>query len=354
MYPAFEGDGVYELAHDSVHKGESASIRMCGSSHTLEGADIYYPRAPALAGEPQSAIGVFCGGIVNDARFGQLVVFLIFINSIMMGIGTFDVVRENQGFEELFDVVDKSMLIFFSVEMCMHFAYRGAWGIIQDGWLTFDVIVVSMSWVVMGGQVMRTMRALRAFRLVTRVKNLRDLVHVLLGVVPRLLMIALLLMLVFYVFGVMFTQHFKDLYREGYTSQDYFSRLDRTCFTLFQIMTLDNWSVITKEVMSAYQWAWLPILVFVILSTFIVVNMVVAGVISDAFSSLQTNDIKKRIAQMHRFGAPRSELERLERKIDALTTSVQWLIQEQLKAEAQSLKRTTSSPPKMPHPKAER
>lgn len=102
--------------------------------------------------------------------------------------------------------------------------------------------------------------------------------------------IGILLFLVSYIFAVMFTQLFKDLYQQGYTDQDYFSRLDGTFFTLFQIMTLDSWSDICREVMAVYSWAWIPFISFVIITGFIVVNLIIA-VICDAISAL--NDVEK-------------------------------------------------------------
>jgi Ion transport protein len=97
--------------------------------------------------------------------------------------------------------------------------------------------------------------------------------------------IKLLLILVMYIFGVMTTQLYKESYQDGVTSVDYFGRLDRSFFTLFQIMTLDNWSEVTRELLTAYDGAWIPIMSFVILSGLVVVNLIVA-VVCDAVAAL--------------------------------------------------------------------
>lgn len=133
----------------------------------------------------------------------------------------------------------------------------------------------------------------RALRLVTRVRVMKNLVLAVFSVMPRMLAICLLLFLIFYIFAVMFTQLFKDLWAEGLTEFDYFSRLDNTFFTLFQIMTLDNWGDIARQVIDVYKWAWVPFLVFVTISGFIVVNLIIA-VICDAVSTLN-DDTKKKI-----------------------------------------------------------
>ena len=108
---------------------------------------------------------------------------------------------------------------------------------------------------------------------------------------PRILAIGLLLFLVSYIFAVMLTQLFKDLYHV-HISEDYFGRIDDTFFTLFQIMTLDAWSDIAREVMVVYKWAWLPFVVFVIVTGFVVVNLIIA-VICDAISALHDDEKAK-------------------------------------------------------------
>ena len=110
--------------------------------------------------------------------------------------------------------------------------------------------------------------------------------------------IGLMLFLIFYIFAVMFTQLFKDLYKEEYTDYDYFSRIDGTFFTLFQIMTLDNWADIARQVITVYKWAWLPFIAFVIISGFIVVNLIIA-VICDAISALHADDKAKIQGNFH-------------------------------------------------------
>lgn len=109
---------------------------------------------------------------------------------------------------------------------------------------------------------------------------------------PRMCAIGILLFLVSYIFAVMFTQLFKDMYENGQTTEDYFSRMDGTFFTLFQIMTMDSWADIAREVMVVYPWAWLPFISFVIITGFIVVNLIIA-VICDAISALNDDEKAK-------------------------------------------------------------
>lgn len=107
----------------------------------------------------------------------------------------------------------------------------------------------------------------------------------------------LLLCLISYIFAVMFTQLFKNLYETGATGDtDYFGRMDKTFFTLFQIMTLDAWADIARDAMTVYPWAWLPIITYVIVTGFVVVNLVIA-VICDAVAALHGDEKAKLLGQ---------------------------------------------------------
>ena len=105
--------------------------------------------------------------------------------------------------------------------------------------------------------------------------------------------IGLMLALIFYIFAVMFTQLFNDLHEvEDPTEYNYFGSMGWTLFTLFQMMTLDNWATICRDVMRKRGYAWAPFVAFVIISGFIVVNLIIA-VICDAISSLHKDDKAK-------------------------------------------------------------
>ena len=125
---------------------------------------------------------------------------------------------------------------------------------------------------------------------------------------PRMAAIGLMLALIFYIFGVMFTQLFKDI--QG-TSYNYFGSLGWTFFTLFQMMTLDDWASICREVIEVYKWAWLPFILFVIISGFIIVNLIIA-VICDAIGALHTDEKAKLLGDYDEDGSNESETESID------------------------------------------
>lgn len=233
-----------------------------------------------------------CGAIVNHDKVQLVMVMMIAVNALMMGIGTFDFVTENPETLNAFEIIDQIFLIIFTIELAMQLIFLG-FQLFLDGWLLFDFIIIITSWSFSSLQIIRAFRIFRALRLVTRIEVMRNLVLAVFNVMPRLSAISLLLGLIFYIFAVMFTQLFKDLVVDVEVERDYFSRLDHTLFTLFQIMTLDAWGDIAREVMRVHSWAWIPFVVFVTISGFIVVNLIIA-VICDAVSTLH-GDVKAKI-----------------------------------------------------------
>jgi len=219
---------------------------------------------------------LLCGKVVENPTVQTIIIWLIIINAVIMGIATFDFVTQNRSVERAFEAVDKSFLIVFTLEITMQLMYRGL-SLFTDGWLVFDFVIVVTSWSLESLQVIRAFRIFRAFRLITRLGTLRELIMAIGNVMPRIYAIAMLLLLIFYIFAVMFTELFGDLEYEEY---NYFHSLDASLFTLMELMTLE-WASIARETMAQKRWAWLPFLSFISVTGFIVFNLIVA-VVCDA------------------------------------------------------------------------
>ena len=215
------------------------------------------------------------GDIVNDTRVQLFIIGLICINAILMAIGTFDFVTDNPQVESAFDMTDLVFLVIFSIELSCQFFYFGL-RLFQDGWLVFDFVIIVLSWSFNSIQVIRAFRVFRAFRIVTRVKTLRDLVAAIVQVLPRMTAIGFLLLLVFYVYSVLFVELFGELD----LSENYFRTLDASLFTCMQMMTME-WADAARECQETYSWAPIVFVSFIMITGFIVFNLIIA-VVCDA------------------------------------------------------------------------
>ena len=186
---------------------------------------------------------------VENERFQFFILACVCVNSLMLGVVTFPVVKDDPDLLATFQTADMVFLIIFSVDIAMQIFSRGV-NYFQDGWCLFDLIVVLISWMSLSIYSLYALRVFRAFRLITRVEAMRNVTVAIFHVVPSLTGICFLLMLIMYIFAVLCTDLYKDLYDPmGVTSADYFGRLDISMFTLFQFICMDEWSGIAYEVM---------------------------------------------------------------------------------------------------------
>jgi Ion transport protein. len=129
--------------------------------------------------------------------------------------------------------------------------------------------------------VLRALRVLRVLRLVSIVPSLRRVVDGLGRSIPGIFSVAALLGIIFYIGSVMATSLF------GAQFPRLFGSLESSLFTLFQLMTLDDWANITRDVADVYPLAPLFFIVFVAVSALTVLNLVVA-VIVDAMQQFDS------------------------------------------------------------------
>lgn len=129
-----------------------------------------------------------------------------------------------------------------------------------------------------------------------------------------------------------FTGRFSE---EGLDQYDYFSRLDYSLFTLFQMVTLD-WAKVTRAVMQVYPWANFVFSIFVTFSSYVLYNLIIA-VVCDAVKMVQDqadiimveNFVKEKIEARHRIINLRQKLDKMSKQQMDLLLYIQ-LILEQL------------------------
>ncbi len=216
--------------------------------------------------------------ILNWRYFETTILTLIIINSITLALETSPEVMHAAG--EWLLRADRILLSIFVAELLMRLVhdFRGFW---RDPWRIFDFFVVTIALIPTNGplSIFRAFRILRVLRLVSAVPAMRRVVSGLLGAMPGMASIVFLIGLIFFVFSVISTKLF------GHAFPEWFGSLGASAYTLFQVMTLESWSMgIVRPVMDVYPWAWLLFIPFIILTAFTVLNLFI-GVIVDAMQS---------------------------------------------------------------------
>lgn len=212
---------------------------------------------------------------LESARFQNAIICLIVINAVTLGLETSPTVMAAIGPQLI--ALDKLVLGIFVAELLAKLVvYRKRFH--RDPWNLFDLAVVAIALLPAAGglSVLRSLRILRVLRLVSAVPSMRRVVGALLSAVPGIASILGLLSLVFYVFSVMATKLF------GADFPEWFGTIGASAYSLFQIMTLESWSMgIVRPVMEVHTLAWLFFVPFILVTSFTVLNLFI-GIVVDA------------------------------------------------------------------------
>jgi len=217
--------------------------------------------------------------LLEGAPFNNAIIGVIVLNSIVIGMQTSTEMVARYG--EVMGFLDSAFLTIFVIELVARFVAYGT-TFFRRPWSVFDLIVVSIALVpgAEGFSVIRALRILRALRLISQVPTMRVVVEALVRSLPGLGSTAILLLLVYYVAGVMATVIFKGAFPQ------WFGTLGESMYTLFQIMTLESWSMgIVRPVMEVYPYAWTFFVPFIFLTSMMVLNLVVAIVVDSMQSA---------------------------------------------------------------------
>lgn len=191
-----------------------------------------------------------------------------------------------------------------------------------DGWNIFDIAVVVGSFIpAVGpmGPILRVVRVLRVFRLVRSIPELRLIVTVLLRSIVSMKYIALLASVVFYIYAVIGVQLFARQAPE-------YATLHEALFTLFRVLTGDNWTDICYSIaqrvaggeLSALAWkatayhvSWITI------STFLLINLIVGAVLNN-YQEVQHVEHSRKAVESGELDLSDANLRRLVGELDAV------------------------------------
>ncbi len=260
---------------------------------------------------------------VENGRVQNFIIALILVNAVLLGLETSPAAMAAAG--QFIVGLDRAILVVFVAEITIRlFVYRSAFW--RDPWSVFDFFVIAIALVPASGPfaVLRALRVLRVLRLLTMVPSMRRVVGALLAAIPGLGSIALVLLIIYYVFAVIATNLFAASHPE------WFGSIGRSLYTLFQIMTLESWSMgIARPVMEHFPHAWIFFVLFILVATFTMLNLFIAIIVnamqsySDEERSVATqasDQARAHIeAEMHaEFRAMREEMRKLREELGHL------------------------------------
>ncbi|MCT4555054.1 MAG: ion transporter [Pelagimonas sp.] len=215
------------------------------------------------------------------------IIAVIVLNAVVLGLETSTGVMDRVG--GVIHLIDRLCLAIFITEIIAKLIARGG-RFFRDGWNIFDFLIVGVAIVpaAQGFSVLRALRILRVLRVVSVAPRLRRVVEGFITALPGMGSVFLLMALIFYIGAVMATKLFRDAF------PIWFGDLGQSAYTLFQIMTLESWSMgIVRPVMEVFPWAWAFFVPFIMITTFAVVNLLVGLIVNSMQDAHEKDDTER-------------------------------------------------------------
>lgn len=212
--------------------------------------------------------------IDNSKAFQGFVIFVIIVSALSIGAHTYHL---PSWIEKSLLALDLGITVFFTIEIVIRFlASDGPKKFFSNGWNIFDTLIVIGSLIPAGGAgvlIARLLRIFRVLRLVSMTPELRMLVNALFKAIPRMGYIALLMFVIFYIYGAIGSMLFAHI------NDFLWGDVSVAMLTLFRISTFESWTSVMYETMAVYPLSWTYYLSFIFLTAFVFLNMMVGAVL---------------------------------------------------------------------------
>ena len=241
---------------------------------------------------------------------------VIIINAVVLGISTSEWMVDRFGW--FLTLTDDVVIAIFVVEMVLKL-YAFGFRFFRSAWNIFDLIIVVISLVPASESLsaLRGLRVIRSMRVLSAIPQMRDVIRALFDALPGMGAVMILVMIFFYIFAVMATKLFAASFPE------WFGNLGLSAYSLFQIMTLESWSMgIVRPVMEAHPYAWAFFVPFIICTAFAVLNLFIGLLVNTmqaAVEEAQDEELSKILNMVQESNAhAEAEMAALREEIRAL------------------------------------
>lgn len=237
--------------------------------------------------------------IVENPKFTRFITFLILLNAVTLGLEASRLLDDDTIYNRTILLIDHVIVAAFCVELILKmYAYR--WSFWREGWNIFDFIIVAISVIpaTEAFSVIRTLRVFRLLRLISVVPQMRRVVSALFHALPGMGSVVAVLLVIVYVAAILATQIFGA--HPDPVIHELFGDLSNSMFTMFQLITMENWpDGVAKPTMAYFKWSWIFFIPFIIVTSFTVLNLFI-GIIVDALSIVQEKDVEDENTKLRR------------------------------------------------------
>ena len=261
----------------------------------------------------------FSARLVNAHWFEYSIIAVIIVNGLLLGLETSAAITGRYG--HLLELGNQIALGIFIAEAILKMAalWPRPQDYFRDGWNIFDFMVIVFALIPATGQfamIARLARLLRVVRLISAIRDLRLIVAALVRSIPSVGHVIMLMSIVVYIYAIMGFHLFHT------HDPEHWGSLAISLLTLFNIITLDGWTNVMDTAMQRHPLAWIYFVSFVVVGTFVVINLFIA-IIINSLDDTKRSQLKERLEPVSRqelmreLRATQETLKRLEERLDA-------------------------------------
>ncbi|RNL82861.1 ion transporter [Halostreptopolyspora alba] len=256
---------------------------------------------------------------VDSQWFQHTVVAVILLNAITLGLESYE--REIPGIQDRLALAEHVFVTAFVVELVLRI-YAGGTAFFRGPWNWFDLIVVSVTLVPASSEsaVLRLLRTLRILRLVSVLPTMRHVVSALFRSLPGMGTVIGLLLVIIYTAAIMGQRLFDEI------APEYFGDVGTSLYTLFMVLTTEDWPDVADAVMAQEPMAWIFFVVYMVVSAFIALNLVIGVIVTamehevnqQRWADDQELELEQHREVVNRLGALTAQVEQLSEQVRVL------------------------------------
>lgn len=267
-----------------------------------------------------------------DSFFEYFIIFVIILNSAVLGIATSPGISAQ--FRTVLDIIDKTCLAVFVVELVLKFIAYNKHFFSASKWNTFDLVIVLVSifgtvpyFSIFRGikvfrafklvKTLKTLRVVKTLKIINSLKHLQIILKAIVFAIPSIIWTFLLLLIAFYFYAIIGVNLF------GAEFSEHFGSLEKSFYTLFQLMLFDDWGNITRPILKEVSASWIYFVSFGIISAYTILQ-VVTGIVVESIQNVTTdkNHKNEEISEPEKVTVTAHEIENLSRQIGLLEKQI--------------------------------
>lgn len=251
--------------------------------------------------------------LVYGNKFNAFITAIILLNAALIGIDTYPISEQTH---HIVYLLEWGCVMIYILEIILKFTFaKSKKEYFSDAWNWFDIIIVGAAFVPAGGGIAPVLRILRVFRVLRLVKvipELRLIVSVLYKSVASMTYIAMLMVILFYIYAIIGVKFFGESQPENYGT------LHESLFSLFRSMTAEDWTDLRYAGLANGDWFWVTMfhVTWILMSTFVILNLVVGAIINN-YHEVQEIEKRKEINAAERDQEIMDLMERLKFLMEA-------------------------------------